>query len=161
RRPAARAGRGRPAMSLPAPVITAELRSLLRAVKLGQLLPTLPERLTLARANSLSHAQFLELILSDEVTRRDATSAARPGRPPRRRRGAGAGRAAGPLRRPREDPLRPGRPGRAVHPAVRRRPPNRDHQGPGGGGKTLPAPRAGPPPHRGPPHRPLRTGRPA
>jgi DNA replication protein DnaC len=67
-------------MTPPAPVITGELRSLLRAVKLGQLLPTLPERLTLARANSLSHAEFLELILSDEVTRRDATSAARRAR---------------------------------------------------------------------------------
>src|SRR6266568_4249756 len=67
-------------MSAPAPAITPELRSLLRAVKLGQLLPTLPERLTLARAHHLSHAQFLELILSDEVTRRDATSAARRAR---------------------------------------------------------------------------------
>ena len=67
-------------MTPPAPVITGELRSLLRAVKLGQLLPTLPERLTLARAHHLSHAQFLELILSDEVTRRDATSAARRAR---------------------------------------------------------------------------------
>jgi hypothetical protein len=46
-------------------------------VKLGQLLPTLPERLTLARGRDLSHAEFLELILSDEVTRRDATSAQR------------------------------------------------------------------------------------
>jgi DNA replication protein DnaC len=67
-------------MTPPAPVITGELRSLLRAVKLGQLLPTLPERLTLARANGLGHAQFLELILSDEVTRRDATSAQRRAR---------------------------------------------------------------------------------
>lgn len=62
------------------PVITGELRSLLRRVKLGQLLPTLPERLTLAAANGLSHAEFLELILSDEVTRRDATSAERRAR---------------------------------------------------------------------------------
>ena len=67
-------------MSPPAPAITPELRSLLRRVKLGQLLPTLPERLTLARANSLGHAEFLELILSDEVTRRDATSAERRAR---------------------------------------------------------------------------------
>ena len=67
-------------MTPPAPVITGELRSLLRRVKLGQLLPTLPERLTLARANSLGHAEFLELILSDEVTRRDATSAERRAR---------------------------------------------------------------------------------
>ena len=64
-------------MSPPAPVITPELRSLLRRVKLGQLMATLPERLALARARDLSHAEFLELVLSDEVTRRDATSAQR------------------------------------------------------------------------------------
>ena len=75
-------------MSAPAPVITPELRSLLRAVKLGQLMATLPERLALARARDLSHAEFLELILSDEVTRRDATSAPAPR--PRRRPGPGA-----------------------------------------------------------------------
>ncbi len=67
-------------MSAPAPAITPELRSLLRRVKLGQLLPTWPERLALARANSLGHAEFLELILSDEITRRDATSAERRAR---------------------------------------------------------------------------------
>ena len=52
-------------MSPPPPAITPELRSLLRRVKLGQLMPTLPERLALARARELSHAEFLELILSD------------------------------------------------------------------------------------------------
>ena len=62
------------------PAITPELRSLLRRVKLGQLLPALPERLALARGHDLSHAEFLELILSDEVTRRDATSAQRRAR---------------------------------------------------------------------------------
>src|SRR5215472_3762076 len=67
-------------MSAPAPVITPELRSLLRAVKLGQMMPTLPERLALARASELSHAEFLELILSDEASRRDATSAQRRAR---------------------------------------------------------------------------------
>jgi DNA replication protein DnaC len=67
-------------VSPPTPAITPELRSLLRAVKLGQLLPTLPERLALARARELSHAEFLELIVSDEVTRRDATSAQRRAR---------------------------------------------------------------------------------
>jgi DNA replication protein DnaC len=64
----------------PAPGITPELRQLLRRLKLGQIMPTLPERLALARANSLSHAEFLELICSDEVTRRDATSAQRRAR---------------------------------------------------------------------------------
>jgi len=64
----------------PAPAVTSELRQLLRHVKLGQLLPTLPDRLALARASDLSHAEFLELILSDEVSRRDATSAERRAR---------------------------------------------------------------------------------
>ena len=63
---------GRPAVSPPVPAITPELRSLLRCLKLGQLMPTLPERLALARASELSHAEFLELILSDEASRRDA-----------------------------------------------------------------------------------------
>ena len=67
-------------MSAPAPVITPELRSLLRTVKLGQLMATLPERLALARARDLSHAEFLEVILADEVTRREATSAERRAR---------------------------------------------------------------------------------
>jgi DNA replication protein DnaC len=67
-------------VSPPAPGISAELRSVLRTLKLGQLLPALPERLALARAHQLGHAEFLELILSDEVTRRDATSAQRRAR---------------------------------------------------------------------------------
>ena len=36
---------------------------------------TLPERLALARSESLPHADFLTLVLSDEVDRRDRTSA--------------------------------------------------------------------------------------
>jgi DNA replication protein DnaC len=59
----------------PAPQVDPELRALLRRVKLGRLLDTLPERLALARAESLPHADFLSLLLSDEVDRRDRTSA--------------------------------------------------------------------------------------
>jgi hypothetical protein len=44
-------------MTPPAPAITAELRALLRQVKLGQTMATLPERLALARARGLSHAR--------------------------------------------------------------------------------------------------------
>lgn len=62
--------------STAAPTISGELRSLLRRLKLGRTLDTLPERLTLARQNSLSHAEFLELVFADEVERRDRTSAA-------------------------------------------------------------------------------------
>jgi DNA replication protein DnaC len=60
--------------ALPDPV-SGELKQLLRALKLGKLLDTLPERLSLARQQHLAHADFLELLLADEVTRRDANSA--------------------------------------------------------------------------------------
>jgi DNA replication protein DnaC len=55
--------------------VSGELKQLLRALKLGKLLDTLPERLSLARQQHLAHADFLELLLADEVTRRDANSA--------------------------------------------------------------------------------------
>jgi DNA replication protein DnaC len=47
----------------------------MRRLRLGQLLDTLPERAVLARQHDLSPLQFLEQLLSDEVQRRDATSA--------------------------------------------------------------------------------------
>jgi len=56
--------------------VSPELKQHLRALKLGKLLDTLPERLTLARQQHLAHADFLELVLADEVSRRDANSAA-------------------------------------------------------------------------------------
>ena len=56
--------------------VSTDLKTLLRALKLGKLLDTLPERLTLARQQQLPHADFLELVLADEVTRRDTSSAA-------------------------------------------------------------------------------------
>ena len=62
-------------MNSPAPTISPELKTVLRAVKLGRCLDTLPERLVLARARNMAHAEFLELVLSDEVTRRETTSA--------------------------------------------------------------------------------------
>jgi DNA replication protein DnaC len=55
--------------------VTAELKALLRRLKLGRLLDTLPERLALARTEHLPHHDFLEMLLSDEVTRRDRQSA--------------------------------------------------------------------------------------
>jgi DNA replication protein DnaC len=63
-------------MTAPAPEITPELRALLRRVRLGKALDTLPERLALAAARGLTHAEFLELVLADETTRRDTHSAA-------------------------------------------------------------------------------------
>jgi DNA replication protein DnaC len=63
-------------MSAPTPAISAELKTVLRQVKLGRCLDTLPERLALAKSRNMSHAEFLELVVSDEVTRRETTSAA-------------------------------------------------------------------------------------
>jgi DNA replication protein DnaC len=51
-----------------------DLKATLRSLKLGKLTATLPERLTLARQSNMPHADFLQLILSDEVTRREAGS---------------------------------------------------------------------------------------
>ncbi len=62
-------------MTAPGPAITGELKGLLRAVKLGRCLDTLPERLALAKQRNLSHAEFLELVVADEVTRRETSSA--------------------------------------------------------------------------------------
>jgi DNA replication protein DnaC len=62
-------------MTAPAPSISPELKALLRQVKLGRCLDTLPERLALARTAGMGHAEFLELVLADEVTRRETSSA--------------------------------------------------------------------------------------
>lgn len=61
-----------PALSDP---ISGDLKAILRALKLGQLLDTLPERLILAKQQHLAHADFLEVVLADEVSRRDTNSA--------------------------------------------------------------------------------------
>jgi DNA replication protein DnaC len=55
--------------------VSPDLRKTLRALKLGQMLATLPDRLTLAHQQKMAHADFLELVLADEVTRREAKSA--------------------------------------------------------------------------------------
>jgi len=54
--------------------ISPEFRQILRRLKLGPILETLPERLTLARQQKLPHQDFLELVLSNEVSRRDRVS---------------------------------------------------------------------------------------
>jgi DNA replication protein DnaC len=67
-------------MSTLTPSISSELKVLMRKLKLGQLLDTLPERLALAKSHELTHTEFLEQLFSDEVTRRDADSAGRRAR---------------------------------------------------------------------------------
>ncbi len=48
-----------------------ELTPLLKRLKLGAMLNTLPERIALARREELDYASFLQVILTDEVNRRD------------------------------------------------------------------------------------------
>ena len=48
-----------------------ELTPLLKRLKLSAMLDTLPERIALARRDHLDYASFLEIILSDEVSRRE------------------------------------------------------------------------------------------
>jgi DNA replication protein DnaC len=55
--------------------ISPELKKLMRRLKLSPMLATLPERLTLARQQHMPSQDFLELVLSDEVERRDRLSA--------------------------------------------------------------------------------------
>jgi DNA replication protein DnaC len=62
-------------MSALTPSVSPELKVLMRKLRLGRLLDTLPERLALARSHELSHLEFLEQLFCDEVTRRDADSA--------------------------------------------------------------------------------------
>ena len=56
--------------------VGADLTRLLKALKLGALADTLPERAALARQHKLSHIGFLETLLADEVSRRESRSAA-------------------------------------------------------------------------------------
>ena len=60
----------------PADPVGTDLNRLLKALKLGALADTLPERAALARQHKLSHIGFLEVLLADEVSRRESRSAA-------------------------------------------------------------------------------------
>jgi DNA replication protein DnaC len=58
-----------------ATVISADLKKILRRLKLSPMLDTLPERIALARQRHMPHHDFLELVLADEIARRDRKSA--------------------------------------------------------------------------------------
>jgi DNA replication protein DnaC len=60
--------------------LSTDLRRALRRLKLSPVMATLPERLVLARQRKLPYAEFLELVLSDEIERRDLASATRRAR---------------------------------------------------------------------------------
>src|SRR5213594_5163934 len=51
--------------------IQPELKPVLRRLKLAGMLAILPDRVAYARQGKLDYAQFLELVLSDEVERRE------------------------------------------------------------------------------------------
>jgi len=52
--------------------ISPDLKSVLKRLRLGRMIDTLPERLLLARQQKISHADFLLLALGDEISRRDS-----------------------------------------------------------------------------------------
>lgn len=54
-----------------------DLLQALKRLKLSGILNTLPERLAMARAESWDYPEFLEVILSDEISRRDQTNLTR------------------------------------------------------------------------------------
>jgi DNA replication protein DnaC len=58
-------------------VISPDLASTLRRLKLSPISATLPERLSLARQQKMPHQDFLLLILQDEATRREGMAASR------------------------------------------------------------------------------------
>jgi DNA replication protein DnaC len=51
--------------------ISPDLKAMLKRLRLGRMIDTLPERLVLARQQKMPHADFLLLVLGDEVSRRD------------------------------------------------------------------------------------------
>jgi DNA replication protein DnaC len=55
--------------------ISPDLGGVLRRLKLGRMLDTLPERLVLARQQKMPHQDFLLLALGDEVSRRESQAA--------------------------------------------------------------------------------------
>ena len=59
------------------PTISPELKGVLKKLKLGRILPTLPERIVLAEKQKLSLEETLLLVLSDEVSRRESTACKR------------------------------------------------------------------------------------
>lgn len=54
--------------------ITNELKQTLKSLRLSGLLATLPERVAYAKGTKLSHTEFLELLLGDEIQRRQDTA---------------------------------------------------------------------------------------
>ena len=56
-------------------VVSAELKTVLRRLKLSGMLSTLADRLALSRQQKMPHQDFLLMALSDEASRRDSLGA--------------------------------------------------------------------------------------
>ena len=54
--------------------VSNDLKQVLRRLKLSRMLDTLPERLVTGRHGKMPHQEFLLLILSDEVSRRQGNA---------------------------------------------------------------------------------------
>jgi hypothetical protein len=52
-------------------MIQPELQTTLKRLRLSGMLATLPDRLAFARKDKLDYTDFLQLVLSDEIERRD------------------------------------------------------------------------------------------
>jgi DNA replication protein DnaC len=59
------------------PIVSTELRDALKRLRLGPILDTLPERITLAEKEEMPLQDFVLLILTDEISRRQSTAAVR------------------------------------------------------------------------------------
>lgn len=59
------------------PVISPELKQLIKKLKLGPILATLPDRIVLAEKQGMSFEETLLLVLGDEVTRREGSASQR------------------------------------------------------------------------------------
>jgi len=59
------------------PTLSPELKTVLKKLKLGPIIATLPDRMVLAEKQHLSLDDALLLVLSDEVTRRDSSACTR------------------------------------------------------------------------------------
>lgn len=60
-----------------APTLSPELKTVLKKLKLGPIIPMLPDRLMLAEKQRMAMEDTLLLVLSDEVTRRESTACTR------------------------------------------------------------------------------------
>jgi DNA replication protein DnaC len=53
-------------------ILSLDLKAVLKRLRLGRMLDTLPERLALARQQQMPHQDFMLAVLSDEASRRDS-----------------------------------------------------------------------------------------